>query len=526
MKKTPALLLSLILAASLAACGPGGASSVSGEPGSSGSQPAAPADISGEITGEITVSCYDTMQYKSFLEEAAGLFEQKYPGTKVNVETFSAMPEVKTSESDGKKMQAIMVKDDPQGRSDYINKVNTSMMSGGGADVLAMDVLPFHKYIESGQIENLDGYMQADPEFNRSDYRENILDAIAYRGGTWFLPLDYTFDYYAYDTTLLPKDQAVTFGTGSSFTVEKLIELASPSFSGDSLMFNVPDYMKAADEGLFGRMLSENYSTYVDIGNKKANFDDGSFESLLTGVKGYSGKGYVTESVTGQMDAGEVMNGQREVPSARYYFKPKNSFMLSQLYNKNSGRQMSIFIAGTVMGIEEDDDVAGIAADGSGKVPFEFGQAYGINANSKNKQTAWAFIKFLLGEDMQLSTGISTMTQPIRNTARAKKAEMIISGAFGAGGNAMFGGPGAKEGAEPESAASETPALDDAQRAVLEKYTNAVEKLSDQINTYTVTDSIVNDMIAAEAQYFFSGEKSAADVAKTLQSKVDLYLNE
>jgi hypothetical protein len=60
----------------------------------------------------------------------------------------------------------------------------------------------------------------------------------------------------------------------------------------------------------------------------------------------------------------------------------------------------------------------------------------------------------------------------------------------------------------------------------LENYRTAVEKLSDSINTFVIQDTSVNDMIASEVQYFFDGSRTAQEVARVLQNKVDLYLNE
>lgn len=457
-----------------------------------------------EISGEITVSCYNTMRYKSFLEEAARLFEDKYPETRVNVETFSAMPEINTANQDNRNMTAIQMQDDPQGRADYISRINTSLMSGEGADILAMDVLPVHKYADGGQLENLSGYMEADSDFNRSDYRKNILDAVEYKGGTWFLPMDYTFNYYAYDSTLLQGDQTASFGTGSAFTIEQLIELAGASFDGETKLFNSPDYVRGPNAGMFGQMLNESYTSFVDLESKSANFNAGGFAKLLETVKEYSGLGYIPQGVTGQKEASAIMQQQPTQQTDRYFFKLEDNFSLMQQFNKNSGRKMMIRTAGDGGGIKDDDEIAGIQADKDGNVPFEFEQAYGLNKNSKNKRTAWAFLKFLLSEEMQTSTKLSPVALPINNAARQQKAELLISGAF------------MGEGRE----------LDDTLKEVLRQYTEAVEQLSDQINCYKIKDTIVNDMIAAEVQYFFDGSKTSDDVANVLQNKVELYLGE
>jgi ABC-type glycerol-3-phosphate transport system substrate-binding protein len=159
---------------------------------------------------------------------------------------------------------------------------------------------------------------------------------------------------------------------------------------------------------------------------------------------------------------------------------------------------------GSPGGTDNDDEIAGIQANADGTVPFDFTQGYGINANAKNKRTAWEFLKFLLSNEMQLSTALSPVALPINNAARQEKAELVLSGVF----------------------MDRRAPLDDRQREVLQNYTAAVETLSDQINGYIFQDQIIMDMISQEVYNFFSGEKTAEEAARTLQNKADLYLNE
>jgi hypothetical protein len=101
---------------------------------------------------------------------------------------------------------------------------------------------------------------------------------------------------------------------------------------------------------------------------------------------------------------------------------------------------------------------------------------------------------------MQLST--NPYIYSLNNEARKEKAELVFSQMF----------------------PSRT--LNEQQRQALDAYKAAVEKLSDSINTYTVQDTSISDMILAEAQYFFNGTRSADEVARVLQSKTGLYLSE
>ena len=521
MYKAMSIIMSLFLIVSLAACGTtGGTSPDNTNGGSGGSNGTDTPDSTISLTGEITVTAYDSMRSKAFLEEAALLFEEKYPGTKVNVETFSAMPEIRTSEQGGMRMSMVEMQDDPQGRHDYINKVNTSLMSGRGADILAMDVLPIHKYADSGQLENLAAYMQADPQFNPGDYRANIIDAARYKGGTWFMPLDYTFDYYAYDSTLINGNAASGFGADSALTAGELVALGMPLFDGSDKMFNRADYTGGRGGSMWDILLSESYTSFVDVENKRANFNDGSFAALLESVKEYSELGYITEGVTGQQDAGAIMQraASGEGPTDRAFFKPKNVFSLTRQYTRDLNLMVNMAIGGGVMTIEDDDEIAGIVSNADGSVPFTFDQAYGINSGSQNKETAWAFIKFLLSEEMQLANTMPT-SLPLLNSAREKKAENTLTGLGAMRGYSAQGGQG---GQAPQMTEAQQAALAEA----LTGYNAAVERLSNQINAYIFKDTIVNDMISSEVQYFFEGSKSAEEVANVLQNRVNLYLNE
>jgi ABC-type glycerol-3-phosphate transport system substrate-binding protein len=459
------------------------------------------AQSSGAIHGEISVSCYDSMNYRNFLEQAAKAFEEQYPGTTVKVDTFSAMPEVERSEQGNIQRMIVRNQNDPQSRSDYISRVNTGLMSGNGADIFAMDILPLYKFVQSGTLENLDPYINSDITFNKTEYRKNILDAVKYHNGTWFLPIDYTFNYYAYDATLLP--DVSLFGVGKSYTAEELFKIGASSFMGTYKLFNTIDYVRGPG-GMFNQLLHQYLSSFVDLETRKPNFLDSRFTNLLKSVKQYGEQGYIPRGVTGQQNAADMMRQTTMNETERYFFKENSNVLLVQQFSRSSGRRMVMRTSGNAGSVEDDDEIAGIEALADGGIPFKFNQGFGINEQSKNKATAWAFLKFLLSEEMQLSTALSFSGLPLHNKARDQKAELVFSGAF----------------------MGRSIALDENQKQSLENYKMTVEALSDQINRYVVEDTIINDMIAAEVQYFFNGSRSAEEVANVLQNKVELYLNE
>ena len=496
MKKLTFIFLAALTLLVLAGCGRN----------SKGTSAAAALDsdfFNQKIEGEITIAAYDTMIYRSYLEEAARAFELKYQGTKVTIDTFSAMPEVRSMEQANMRATMVQGQDDPQGRADYLSRVNTNLMSGTGADIYAIDVLPVHKFSKNGTLENLDRYMQNDPLFNKSEYRGNIIDALRYNNGTWFLPMDYAFNYFAYDATLVPAQIAAGFGADQSYSTEELLNLGMPIYTGTYRLFNAMDYVRGPG-GMFNQLLAERLQSFINLETERAAFSDGRFASLLGSVRSYAEQGYIPRSVTGLQTAGMARQQGMSAPTDRFFFKQNSNVSLMSQYTRGMGMMMRMMSSGTASGIETDDEIAGIAANSDGSVPFKYNQGFGINSQSKNKAAAWAFIKFLLSKEMQLSTNLVATGLPLNNEARQEKAELTFSGA-GIGGSSR---------------------MNDQMRAALEAYKTAVEVLSDQINCFNVQDTSLNDMIAQEVQYFFNGSRTADEVAKVLQNKADLYLSE
>jgi multiple sugar transport system substrate-binding protein len=414
------------------------------------------------------------------------------------------MPEVRTAEDGNGRSTMVMSggQDDPRARSDYITRVNTSLMSGEGADIYAMDILPLHKYAETGQFENLDTYIKVDSAFNMADYRKNIIDASYYAGALYFMPMDYAFNFYAYDSTLIPASVAGRFGSDSVFSTAELVELAKPYYDGSNKLLST----YANLNGIMLRLWYENYQTIVDLPNKKANFTDGTFASIFNNTQAWAAAGYLPQSVANARNPEELPGRISDQVSDRYFFKVKNCFSLISMFTRGvSGNRMMLMSGGEARGIEDDDELAGIQANENGVVPYTYNQAYGINANSKNKPLAWQFIKFLMSEERQLSGANSPSALPINNAARAKKAGLILSG--------ELMGRGAV-------------ALNDAQVAALANYRAALESLSDKINAYVPRDTIIDDMLVPEVTYYVEGSRTLDEVARVLQNKVDLYLNE
>lgn len=454
--------------------------------------------LSEQLSGEITVSCYDTMLYKDFLEKAAKVFEKKNPGTKIKVESFAPMPEIRELE-DGSTVSTST--EDEQKQADYISKINTELMSGKGADILAMDILPYYKYVDGGQLEDLQLYMDADSNFDMKDYQKNILDATKFHDGQYIMPLDYMFDYLAYDSSLFNEDEIQNLKKNNKYTYNQLFKVGKEPLQRANAKATEPVriFETYAGVDMVREILNSEYKNYIDIENKKVNLTDGNFARLLESVKKYGENGYLDLD---PRDKEFSMEDLEKMERQHFLFKTKMQTTLMDEALKSAGINSN----GPVMdgGDTSNDKTLGSLTNDNGKVQFKYMQAYGINSNSQNKALAWAFLKFLMSGEIPLDS----YSFPVNNAARMDMIKLYISGQ-------LF-----SDKADPDKE------LTAEQEKPYETCTKSIEKFTNSLNYYPIKDETIDTMVEKEVDNYFNGSKTADEVANTLQEKIELYLNE
>jgi ABC-type glycerol-3-phosphate transport system substrate-binding protein len=460
--------------------------------------------LAGGLQGEITVSCFDTMLYGAFLNEAAALFESVHPGTKINVEFFSSMPEIKTMELEDGSMVSVSEGNDQQEAFDYVRRLNTQLMGGQGPDVLAMDVLPYYKYAESGRLEDLRFFMEADEGFIASAYRENIIEAVRYKGGQYIMPLDFSCFFISFDSEKVGAGAATKLREKNAFTYGELCGLIKDQFAADNSGARAIDFQGGATQALRLQFTGAD-KKYVDLENKKANFTDGSFVELLNKINEQRQNGYFRpEFLSMEENTQDFIESQ-----PLYYYQYQTDIMLKSIFMPKEDTTYPGSFP-----IPDIDEIAGRLTNEAGKADFHCLQSYGINANSKNKALAWAFIKFMLSGAMQGSLNLYGF--PVNNAAFIEDAKLYIT-----------------KIPNYVSQASGEYTVDGYHELTEEKYQRAYEgyleyinELASMLNLYPVTDMTIDEMVSSEVELFLSGKKSAEMVADTLQNKVQLYLNE
>lgn len=487
--------------------------------------------FSQQIGGEITVSAFEATTYTSYLEEAARRFEEKHPGTKVNIDIAGSMPQVRTQEADGMRIGVVQADNDQQAREDYIRRISTELMSGRGADILALDILPYYKYADSGLLVDLDDFMRSDNDFNRGDFAENIFDGVKYKGGQFLFPTAYTFSYFSYNRSLAPD-----FPTKDKLSFADMFNAVSGSARDtDNKIFPLAAHTVIGGN-LFSELFTQNYEKFIDVEGKNANFTGGEFAELLETVKSYADEGFIPAASTAdprtgaaggqaggsgvQMNMSAFMQNNQE----QFYARTNRNLVLVNQFTRDLGEQTLRVMMVAGGGDTSNDEIAGLVANDNDEVQFSYNMGFGMNQNSENKRTAWEFLKFLAGEEMQTSGFARPDGIPVNKNARERLAAMSITGEnISRQAGRIITGMSDTSDIAGEAVSGE---LTPEQKTALANYLSQLEKFTALLNKHIIRDERIDSMIQDEVRHFFAGTRSAEEVANALQSRINLYLNE
>lgn len=351
----------------------------------------------------------------------------------------------------------------------YVQTTNTQLLSGKGADLIDLDVsgLQVGKYVNKNALVNLNEFMNNDKSFDSNHYYMNIFEHVKMNGGLYALPTRFFLDTLAGDSGGIKKAGVQIDDkdwTWSQFAkAGKLLN----SKEGRYAMGNTPP------EQMLGYLVADNYSTLVDTSKRKADFLSPFFTDLLKQVKTMYDDKVITASPVNFGDA--YFYPSLLISPEDYFTGPAQFFEQGKVYSKPH-------VNGQKSGVS-----------------FQGNKSIAMNANSKVKPEAWEFIKFLLSEDVQ--------AQPRLQGFSVNKSvnEKILGELAAKGSAATYSG-------------TEVPVSAEGIQTLKQMIAGA--------NIYITDDGKIQSIIAEEAKAYFSGQKSADDVAKLIQNRVTTYINE
>ena len=377
-----------------------------------------------------------------------------------------------------------------------MTKLTTEIMAGSMPDILALDGMPYQQLAAKGLLEDLYPYMAKDPEIHREDFLPNVLRALEVGGKLYSSVSNFSI------WTLAGSSRVVGDKPGWSFD-----ELRAALASMPEGCTVLDQFTTSGD--ILRTELTLDADYYIDWETGKVNFDSKEFIDLLHFAKlfpnafdwdNYDWEEYTSDSE--RIAAGKQMLMKLELSSFGNIASDEAWF----------GGEM------TYIGFP--------TASGVGSY-LQLSSGYGISASCSDKEAAWQFVRgFMTEKAME-----DNWNFPANSRLLEKKLQeaMTVEYQKDEYGNYLLDKEGNKmplpiayvytgeseDGSNYEPVYSLTQAQADKVMALI----NSTDKL------YMENTPALN-IIFEQLDAFLSGQKSAEEVAKLVQGKMSIYVNE
>ncbi|WP_164775395.1 ABC transporter substrate-binding protein [Paenibacillus glycanilyticus] len=406
-----------------------------------------------------------------FLSDQMKTAVKKYESLHPNVEV-----ELRTTLPYGKDLDEVTALQEK-----YITTMNTEILAGKGPDLMELDILPQESYTGKKLLLDLDELIESTPSFNKENYFMNILDNAKLDGGLYGIPLYFSLDALQGDAAAIGKTGVAI--DDSNWSWEDFIATAKQlkqKGNADAVFYSSQSYM-------LSELTTENFAQMVKLQKGKKSFDAALFISYMNQIKQMNEEGILFDIIKDGGGRESFSKGDLHT----YFYDTRIESFENYVYNAS------------IEGVPTLYTKPHPHENGPGGYFTTLGTV-GINANSAHQQAAWDLLQFLM-EDEAASASSSTVIRgfPINQKAYDLQAQKLAQA-----------GKLTTEGKEEITVSKD-------------RLNSLKSALSGAVHwNYAPSNLDLEQMIYKESEFFFSGQKSAESVAKLVQNKVNLMLNE
>ncbi|WP_289355404.1 extracellular solute-binding protein [Paenibacillus sp. S-12] len=406
-----------------------------------------------------TIVTMSMMGTDSFYKAAVKKFEQKNPDIEVQLHIYK-QPNEKWEENDHDK---------------YVQKINTELLAGSGADILEVASLPVGKYVNKKLFVNLNEFIDKEELLQKGDLYPNIINSMKINDGLYSMPLTFYMLCFISDGNVLKKANVQV--DDKNWTWQQFEQVAQQlkqhSSDDGGIRYALANY---PPEDLLLEIVSSRYAEFVDSRIQKASFDAPRFIELMEQIKSMYDHQVVTskEAEIGK----QLFYSTMLMSSADFVEWPHTLYSNPVLMHRPHTA-------------EQDSGVNFYA-------PYQLA----ISAKSQVQEEAWRFLSFLASEEaqsMQERRGFSVLAS-VNEKKFSDVQSKVNSGAF-----KLESGKTVK---------------------VADGYFAKAKHLLAAANGYSSGDDKLFSIVKEESKSYFSGRKSAQEAAKLIQNRVTTYLNE
>ena len=377
-----------------------------------------------------------------------------------------------------------------------LTKLQTEIMAGNIPDILAMGNLNYTQLASKGLLEDLYPYIDADPEISREDFFPNLLKAMEVDG-----KLCVTIPSF-YISTVIGSSKIV--GDEPGWTYDELNEALSRMPEGCTVFDKT-----TTKSDILQECLALDMNDFVDWGTGRCSFDSEEFIGLLEFVNGFPDEFDWDNYEWSEEDSLENRLEQgKQMLVKSYMYSVEDTFYNN--YEQVLGGKITYIGYPTL--------------NGTGNFIGVSDAQFAMSSKSAYKDVIWEFLRSFFMEKYQNDS----WSLPSNRNVFMKKLEQACTIEYmkDDDGNIRLDENGEK-----------VPVIKyviwDKETGKEIPYYGMSEEQADQLlqlveGTTKVADynSSIFDIVQEQAAAYFAGQKSAQDVAKLVQSKANIFVNE
>ena len=363
--------------------------------------------------------------------------------------------------------------------------------TGGLPDIIMTDNLPnVESYINKNMFMDLTPMMEQNG-LKKSDYLDNIIEAGSKDGKLFML-----VPFYHIQGFMLKRQYA---NSNNSISIDDYMALEKQFNIAGKSMYYIPK------NTIIDYAMSYSTSDFLDVKTGKCNFDSEDFQKILMFANEFPADKDLEQAFSNVNYLGAFAND--EMLLVNYGM---GSFRDTYRYEQSVFGQEAAFT-----GFPN--------AKGNSRPVILPDIAVAISAKSTNKEGAFEFVKMLLSEDFQ-----TNIDNGIVNT----KGLPILKSAFDAMGEtakepyAYKNAQGEWEKVEDENNTYEIRGKTFVYKELSQEHLDYLKNVAKSATNLKFKEDKITNLISEESAAYFSGQKSAADVTKIINSRVDIYVKE
>lgn len=378
-----------------------------------------------------------------------------------------------------------------------LTKLRTEILAGNCPDILDLGGLPAKQLAAKGLLTDLYPFLDADPELSREDFFPSVLHAL--------------------------ENEGKLYSTADSFYV--ITAVGPARIVGDKPGWTYADLMAALREMPEGCSVFSQTETRADILQLCLSLEMDRFVNWNTGEVNFDCPEFI-----------DLLNFAKTFPAEFDWEHYEWSEEDNDSYRVREGKQLLIYdyISGFDSLVNYENIYGGLDAFTYIGFPTSSGvgslmnpnQGYAICESCSNKEAAWEFVRIFLTEEYQ-NDNVYNIPSNIHSYEK-KKADAMTETYYKDENGKIMIDPMTGEKMKEEKGGY----WDDVKNEWVPIYSYSeaeigkVESAIMSAERVYVRDEAIYNIVMELVEGFFSGQRSAEDVAKLIQSKVRIYVNE